>query len=299
MARKPNTLPDISDAVVSHDQIAADHAKLNELAAMNRLASDNAHALATQLGYDGSLTVGALEDEIRFYQRRTAETCVELGKRLLLLKELTPHGEFAKRIEMLGFGRSTAQRFMQLAKKFSKLPKLGNLVITNASASKFMELLILDDDQLAELDDGGSALGIKLDDIDCLSASELRKKLREAQADAAATDRVLEEKSKSITQLQKNLAGKQIDPQAEWSAAMQSLNAHVAAHRDGFVQSITALDVIREKVMQQEAEVGAEAALAAAREQIGRELAEAIERAEGIVAAVRRSFDLTLGALIG
>ena len=117
------------------------------------------------------------------------------------------------------------------------------------------------------------------------------------KADAAATDRVLEEKSKSITQLQKNLAGKQVDPQAEWSAAMQSLNAHVAAHRDAFIQSIGSLDVIREKVMEQVAEVGQEAALANAREQIGRELADAIQRAEELVAAVRHQFDVTLGAL--
>lgn len=298
MSRKPNTPIVIDEPNINQVQFAADHAALNEVARMNAEASDNAHALAAQLGYDGSLTVGALEDEIRFYQRRTAETCIELGKRLLLLKELTPHGEFAQRIDMLGFGKSTAYRFMQSAKKFSKLPKLGSLAITNASAGKFMELLILDDDQLAELDEGGSALGITLDDIDCLSASELRKKLREAQADAAATDRVLEEKSKSITKLQKEVAGKQIDPQAEWSEAMRSLNAHVAAHRNTFVESVTALDVIREKVMDQVAEPGEEAALEAAREQIGREIAGAIQRAEDIVAAVRRKFDVTLGALI-
>lgn len=42
--------------------------------------------LATQLSYDGDLSVGALEDGIRLYQRRTIEDLFELGKRLLLLK---------------------------------------------------------------------------------------------------------------------------------------------------------------------------------------------------------------------
>jgi hypothetical protein len=28
---------------------------------------------------------------------------MELGKRLLIMKEMTPHGEFEKRIEILGF----------------------------------------------------------------------------------------------------------------------------------------------------------------------------------------------------
>ena len=76
--------------------------------------------LATQLGYQGALTVGAIEDEIRFYQQRTVEACMELGKRLLILKEMTPHGEFNKRMEMLNFTPRMAQKFMSAVLKFSK-----------------------------------------------------------------------------------------------------------------------------------------------------------------------------------
>ncbi len=59
-----------------------------------QLVEAKAAALAQELGYVGALTVGTLEDEIRFYQRRTVEAILETGKRLLLLKEVTPHGEF-------------------------------------------------------------------------------------------------------------------------------------------------------------------------------------------------------------
>lgn len=83
--------------------------------------------LATQLGYQGALTVGALEDEIRFYQQRSVEAVMELGKRLLILKEMTPHGEFSKRIEMLGFSKRTAQRFMSVVLKYSKTTTLSLL----------------------------------------------------------------------------------------------------------------------------------------------------------------------------
>jgi hypothetical protein len=88
-----------------------------EAGARQALAFVDAQAatLAQQLGYEGVLTVGTLEDEIRFYQRRTVEAILETGKRLLLLKEMTPHGEFAQRVEMLGFSDRTAQRFMQAA----------------------------------------------------------------------------------------------------------------------------------------------------------------------------------------
>jgi Protein of unknown function (DUF3102) len=296
MARKPNTPLDVSDAVISHDQIAADHAKLNELAAMNAQASANAHALASQLGYDGSLTVGALEDEIRFYQARSVEAVLELGKRLIILKELTPFGEFEQRAELLGFSSRMARQFMAATLKFSN--RNSTSVLKSAGTqTKLLELLVLDDGEIAALADGESARGLKLDDIETMSVRELKAALRAAQADATATDRVLEEKSKSITKLQKEIAGKTIDPQAEWSDAMQSLSAHVCAHRDAFIQSVGSLDVIREKIMEQVAEAGQEAALANAREQIGRELAEAIQRAEDLVAAVRHKFDITLGAL--
>lgn len=297
MARKPNSPVIIDEPNINQAQFAADHAALNEVARMNAEASENAHALASQLGYDGSLTVGALEDEIRFYQRRSVEAVLELGKRLIILRELTPHGDFEKRVELLGFSSRIARQFMSSTMKFSNR-KSTSVLESAGTQTKLLELLVLDDGEIDALERGESVRGVNLDKIETMSVRELKAALREAQADAAATDRVLEEKSKSITKLQKEVAGKQIDPQAEWSEAMRSLNAHVAAHRNTFVESVTALDVIREKVMDQVAEPGEEAALEAAREQIGREIAEAIQRAEDIVAAVRRKFDVTLGALI-
>ena len=83
--------------------------------------SGHAHKLnmlAAQLGYEGDLTVGAFEDRVRLYQRRTVEDCLEMGKCLVLLKESTPHGEFKQRIEMLNINERTARRFMSVALKF-------------------------------------------------------------------------------------------------------------------------------------------------------------------------------------
>lgn len=298
MARKANATPAVSHPHIDHDQIAADHTKMNELAAMNAGAMERAGDMATTIGYEGALTVGALEDEIRFYQRQTAEACFELGKRLLVLKELAPHGEFEQRLELLGIERRSAQRFMAVSRKFANAtaPSLLKVVGTQ---TKMLELLVLDDSELSALESGESVRGVSLDDIETMSYRELKAALREKQANEVAADKVMADLQDSNTKLKKKLAGKQIDPQAEWSEAMRSLNAHVAAHRNTFVESVAALDVIREKVMEQQAEPGAEAALEAAREQIGRELAEAIQRAEDIVAGVRHKFDVTLGALIG
>ena len=111
--------------------------------------------LATQLGYQGALTVGALEDEIRFYQQRSVEAVMELGKRLLILKEMTPHGEFSKRIEMLGISKRTAQRFMSVVLKFSKTTSMS-LLEKSGNGTKLLELMVLDDDDIEIIDAGGS-----------------------------------------------------------------------------------------------------------------------------------------------
>lgn len=163
--------------------------------------------LATQLGYQGALTVGALEDEIRFYQQRTVEACLELGKRLLILKEMTPHGEFKQRTEMLNINERTARRFMTTALKFNKTDNLSVLKAAG-NQSKLLELLVLDDEEITELSNGGSVNDITLDDIDRMTASELRKKLREAKAtvdskdqDIQAKDQIIQKKDQKINAL--------------------------------------------------------------------------------------------------
>lgn len=153
--------------------------------------------LATQLGYQGALTVGALEDEIRFYQQRTIEACMELGKRLLILKEMTPHGEFKQRTEMLNISYRTANRFMTTALKFSKSDNLA-LLKAAGNQSKLLELLVLDDDEIQELSNGGSVNDVTLDDIDRMTASELRRKLREAKDTIASKDQDLQTKDQVI-----------------------------------------------------------------------------------------------------
>ena len=182
-----------------------------EAGARNALAvvEANASALARELGYQGALTIGTLEDEIRFYQRRTVEAILETGKRLLVLRELTSHGNssqigtndaFAARVELLGFSKSTAYRFMQAAAKTAKSSKLELLSTQVKSASAFLELVTHDDDVLENLQE--------MDDIDRLSASQLRERLRQAEQDVkfAAEKRVKAEER--ADKAEKKLAGK-------------------------------------------------------------------------------------------
>lgn len=179
--------------IIEHDQTA-----LQEVGQRTAM-------LAVQLGYEGSLSVGALEDEIRFYQQRSIEAFLELGKRMLILKEMTPHGEFKQRIELLGFtDMRTVQRMMSAVLRFSNaaltphLPKIGN-------KTKLIEMLVLDDEDIEELVSGGSVGGVTLDKIETMSTSELRKALRDARQDNEAKEVLIHKKDEKINQLDTDL----------------------------------------------------------------------------------------------
>jgi len=134
--------------------------------------------LAEQLGYEGTLSIIDLENEIISYQRRTVETMLGLGVRLLLLKEITPHGEFQNRIEFLGFSYRSAARFMHAALKTSKSANLALLSKEIKDAGKFLEFIAADDDVIDTIVINESIDSVKLDDIDTMTNKELRAKLR-------------------------------------------------------------------------------------------------------------------------
>nr|VFK16230.1 MAG: hypothetical protein BECKLFY1418C_GA0070996_10227 [Candidatus Kentron sp. LFY] len=190
----------IVEPVLDEERLAADLSARDQLAEWNHEANENATALATQLGYEGSMTLGGLEDEIRFYQKRTVEACIELGKRLLILKELTPHGEFGKRVELLGVSPQMARKFMGSTLKFSKRSSTSVLKAAG-SQTKLLELLVLDDDEVEALEKGESVRGVTLDEVDTMSASELRHALRDSRADLEARGRLLSERNEEVDRL--------------------------------------------------------------------------------------------------
>jgi hypothetical protein len=127
-------------------------------------------SIADELGYEGSLAIDVLEERIRFYQRRTVEDAIELGKHLLLLKSVTNHGEFEERIEALGFSARSARRFMQAAGRVYKSDTVSLLAKRVKGIKGFLELLTLEDDDIQNI--------LELDDLDRMSASQLRNLAR-------------------------------------------------------------------------------------------------------------------------
>ncbi|HEB7430610.1 TPA: DUF3102 domain-containing protein [Salmonella enterica subsp. enterica serovar Hvittingfoss] len=204
MARKPVSTQ-VIDTIdgVAPDNLSVD---LNEI-------SQHRVAIMEQFGEGLPYERTRIVHETRFYMSQSTEAMLEVGKRLTILKECEPHGEFENIVRnSLGIPERTAQRIMQAAIKFlspsleSKAPTLALL-----NKSKLFELMTEDDEELAELAEGGTVAGMTLDDIDRMSVRELRKALRESKEDLSASRKLNAEKSQEINEL-KETKFKTIDP---------------------------------------------------------------------------------------
>ena len=69
-----------------------------------------------------------LKTEIQFYERQTATGMLEIGKRLIQLKEQLPHGEFMPWVEKeLSYSHDSANNFMRCYEKFGNSETFRNL----------------------------------------------------------------------------------------------------------------------------------------------------------------------------
>ncbi|PHV02814.1 DUF3102 domain-containing protein [Iodobacter sp. BJB302] len=134
-------------------------------------------------------------NEARFYMAQSAEAMLEAGKRLIVLKENEPHGEFESIVrEQLGLPERTARLMMQATIKYTS-PSLDSKrqALAVLGKTKLFELMTEDDDELVALAEGGTVAGLKLDAIDRMTTRELKRALREGS-----------ENYKSLSQLQAN-----------------------------------------------------------------------------------------------
>ncbi|HAX1635685.1 TPA: DUF3102 domain-containing protein [Escherichia coli] len=169
--------------------------------------------------------------EARFYMAQSAEAMLEAGKRLIILKENEPHGDFIDIVEsQLSLSKRTAQVMMQASLKYLS-PQLESKAQTFAllGKSKLFELMTEDDEELAELADGGTVAGLTLDDVDRMSVRELRQALREARETNAAQQRVLADKNEKIDSLSTRLEKKSRIQPPKPDEEVKKLRAEVTA----------------------------------------------------------------------
>lgn len=206
MANKPTpaaqmiTLP-MNEALLDEDRQAQ-----NALATLGEQDLDNTRALAKQLSYTGPLDPDALEQICYGKALAVERSTFEFGASLLLLRESCLHGDWQQRMQRIGIEPRAAQKYMQIALKFSNAPSTAHLAMLGKT--KLLELVVLDDSEVSAFAAGETVRGIRFDDAERLSVKELRAALKEAEAenkaakqvaaDAAAKNLRLEHKLKRI-----------------------------------------------------------------------------------------------------
>lgn len=204
MARKPTTLQviDTTDGVIPNNLST----ELNEI-------TQHHLAIMEQFGEGLPYDRNRIVHEARFYMDQSAEAMLEAGKRLLILKENEPHGEFQSITrDELNLEPRIAQKMAQAALKYLSPQLASNAkALSHLGRTKLYELMLEDDEELAELAEGGTVAGMTLDDIDRMTTRELRKALRESKEDLSASRKLNAEKSQEINEL-KETKFKTIDP---------------------------------------------------------------------------------------
>lgn len=200
MARKPNT-PEAAPAVeLNRTALAQAGAAATELTLMQDQAAARVVAVAARVGYQLPIEgadADLIQRDIAANMRRSVEACLHVGQGLCVLKEVVGHGQFLARLDVLGMDQSVARRFMQAAAKFSNRAST-HVLQAAGNQTKLFELLVLDDEQIEELELTGETGELALDEIASMSASELRRALREAREGAAAKDAVIKKQSEKL-----------------------------------------------------------------------------------------------------
>jgi hypothetical protein len=198
MARQPNPTP---VAIVDNTRADVLQRDAHSLAVM----SEHSRQIADQFGDGTPYDQARVVSEARFYLGQSAEAMLEAGKRLVLLKENEPHGEFVAIVEKrLGMNTRTAQKMMQAAVKFlapTLASKASAPTLLSLGRTKLLELVSEPDEAIEALAEGGTVAGLDLDEIQAMSSRELRAALLEARQAAAAKDKVIAKKDQKLNAL--------------------------------------------------------------------------------------------------
>ena len=167
-----------------------------------QVAQKQLQQVATTYGDNLPYSYDRILNECAFFMEQSAMAAIELGKRLILIKEMEGHGKFGAALSVLGLSQDTAQRMMKAAIKLPNTATSRHLIDAVKTKSKIFELMILDNDELQELSDGGTVAGLKLDDIDRMSVRELRAALRESRDNLQTKDKILTGKNIKLDEME-------------------------------------------------------------------------------------------------
>ncbi|MEY2689202.1 MAG: hypothetical protein RL375_3400 [Pseudomonadota bacterium] len=194
--RKPNPTP---EAVADGTTTEILSAKGQSLDAISQQSLQIAQTYGDGTPYDRERLVG----QARFFMGTSAEAYFEAGKCLVQIKENEPHGEWLGILEhRLRINVRTAQRMMQTAVKYvGAVSKASAPTLLELGRTKLLELMSESDADIEALADGGAIAGLDLDDMQTMSARELRDALKKARQEMAAKDRVIAAKNTKLDKI--------------------------------------------------------------------------------------------------
>ncbi|MEW8494266.1 MAG: hypothetical protein AB2604_10710 [Candidatus Thiodiazotropha taylori] len=215
-----------------------------------RKASDREVQLAQidgQFGNNMAFDRDRIISETKFFIGIISQSILEVGSRLLRLKEHLPHGEFQPALEEIGIHPREARRMMQATAKFTgtkaQLASLGK--------TKLLELMVEDDEELEALADGGTIAGLSLDDVDRMSAGDLRKNLRKErqkrEKEAETNERLLDDKNKKIDELAKELNNGPVIP--TWPKLAESVSVETTQAAGRILLACDQLEALQDHIL--------------------------------------------------
>jgi len=210
-SRTPEQTDAISQAGIDTDALDASAQALDTVSAHTALLDER---FGTGIAYSFEVYVSRL----RNLMQETGARLVEMGLMLIQIREREPHGQFTAALTSTGIPPRFAQRCMQAATKFGADAR-GKQLAAQLGSAKVLELLSEDDDDIAELADGGTLAGYSADEIDAMSTRELRAALRkereERDQEKSADSEIIAKKDERIHKLMRERRVSAKSPAAE------------------------------------------------------------------------------------
>ncbi len=244
MARKPNNTTNTAVVPVVNEAAVLDAAQAATTYGTN--LAKVLEQFGDGLSYDRSRYI----DKARYHMSRSADEMMELGRCLMVMKEAEVQGDWLICLESIGIAPRTAQTMMQVTARLTNTPTSAHQLIDSIkSKSKVIELLVLDDEQIKELSDGGSIAGLTLDDVDRMPVSQLRAALREAKHGAEAKDKLLADKNAKIDELSTDMFRTNLVT-APFDQKLKDYKTELSAHFDILDESCARMLSFNDAVLQ-------------------------------------------------
>lgn len=195
--------------------IDQDASAAHDLSVLNREIDQATRQAAAMVGYSlpgDSTDPDLIQRDIATNIRRTAETAIEIGRALIVLKHACGHGQFGKRLANLSLSADLASRLMSVARKFPNLLSNTKMLAAIGNQTKLLEMIALDDEQIEELELFGQTGELSLDDVSRMSVKDLRAALRKERQTNEAIRRVIADKDNKINEISEQLHQHRLTP---------------------------------------------------------------------------------------